>query len=328
MAGHLCNFIKKTDHLPCEVFVGPHGPDGEHALCGIHAPIKARLPPLAAGGCEHIIGDHWCPRHPVAGERLCPNHVAMREREAVARVAEREAAAGRRVVDAAAAAARARVAQRERWLVEEELRLAREALERAVNPPARAVGLQRLALDRQNVHTAAVVQHTNAGEEKLLAVRTDGRPVGLRVLRSFASRSGTLTGVLRVANDVEHWYNQGTCRTIGDRLYARCLEGLWALIEQQPEEQRKELHKRLWEEANESVGMCCEGHLARLVNVMAGFDDAFKPRVSTGEAIQSKIAEIAGMEVSTEEKVALARTFLTELAVPAAEQAPWLDALA
>jgi hypothetical protein len=324
MAAHLCNFIKKTDHRPCEVAVGPNGPNGEHALCGIHAPIKARLPPLAVGGCEHIIGDHWCPRHPVAGERLCPNHVAMREREAVVRVAEREAAAARRLVDVAAAEAW-RAGERERWRVE---------AERAANPPPglpaplRAVGLQRLALDRQNVHTAAVVRHTNAGEEKLLAVRTDGRPVGLRVLRVFAARGGSLAGVLRVANDVDHWYNQGTCRTIGDRLYARCLEGLWTLIEQQPEEVRGELKARLWEEASESVGMCCEGHLARLVNVMAGFDDTFKPRVSTGEAIQSKIAAIAGMEVSTEEKVALARTFLTELAVPAAEQTPWLDALA
>ena len=355
MAGHLCNFIKKTDHRPCEVFVGHHGPDGEHALCGIHAPIKARLPPLAAGGCEHIIGDHWCPRHPVAGERLCPNHVAMREREAMVRVANidrqnRERAAGMaRVqaqvnaahVNAAHAAHDQRVADvraqndaafaRQRPFLAALFAAAGEdGVVRAppAPPPARAPDLQRLARDRQNVHTATVVRNTNAGEEKLLAVRTDGRPVGLRVLRCFAARGGSLTGVLRVANDVELWYNHNTCRIPGDRLYARCLEGLWTLIEQQPEEPRAELRGRLWEEASESVGMCCEGHIARLVNVMAGFDDAFKPRKSVGESIQEKIAEISGMDIPTEEKVSLARKFLTELAISAEEQTPWIDALA
>jgi len=344
MAGHLCNFIKKADHRPCEVAVGPPGPNGEHALCGTHARIKARLPPLAVGGCEHIIGDHWCPRHPVAGERLCPNHVAMREREAVDRVADREAARARRAVEVAAIWAE-RAANRERWRVEEQQRLAREAAERAANPPGRRgvdevidrrdgrapiprpVDLERLARDRQNVHTAAVVKQTNAGEEKLLAVRTDGRPVGLRVLRCFAARGGSLTSVLRVANDVEHWYKHVTCRTQGDRLYARVLEGLWTLIEQQPAEVCAELKERLWEEASESVGMCTEGHLGRLVNVMAGFDDAFQPRKSVGESIQEKIAEISGMDIPTEEKVSLARKFLTELAISAEEQAPWLEAL-
>ena len=350
MAGHLCNFIKKTDHRPCEVIVGPPGPNGEHALCGIHAPIKARLPPLAAGGCEHIIGDHWCPRHPVAGERLCPNHVAMREREAMVRVAnierQNQGRAAARAADAAvreiwrqdAERARADVrAQNDAAFARQRPFLAalfaaagEDGVVRAppAPPPARAPDLQRLARDRQNVHTATVVRNTNAGEEKLLAVRTDGRPVGLRVLRCFAARGGSLTGVLRVANDVELWYNHNTCRIPGDRLYARCLEGLWALIEQQPEEPRAELRARLWEEASESVGMCCEGHIARLVNVMAGFDDAFKPRKSVGESIQEKIAEISGMDIPTEEKVSLARKFLTELAISAEEQTPWIDALA
>jgi len=106
------------------------------------------------------------------------------------------------------------------------------------------------------------------------------------------------------------------------------MEGLWTLIGQQPEEQQRELKYRLWQEASESVGMCCEGHIARLVNVMAGFDEAFKPRVSVGEAIQSKMAELACSEALTAaEKVAAARAFLTELAVSAEDQAPWLEAL-
>ena len=316
MAHNLCNFIKKTDHQPCQTEVHPG------TVCGMHAPIKARLPPIPPGGCEHIIGvrfgEHWCARAVAAGDRLCPTHVVRREREREEAVRLLAAQVAARAARQAAWAAEAAVARdRHREILGQRVA---EAV--AVNPIA------RLAADRQNVHTTAVVKQTNAGEAKLLEMKTDGKQVGLRVLRTFAARSGNLQTVMRVMNDIDHWYNERTCRVVGDRLYGRVLEGLWALIEQQPEEVRKELKNRLWEEANESVGMCCEGHIARLVNVMAGFDEAFKPRVSIGEAIQSKIAEIAGLGIPTEEKVARARAYLTELALSAAEQAPWLEALA
>lgn len=325
MAAHNCNFIKRGDLRPCEALVNP-APDGTHAYCGIHTPIILRLGRPPAGGCEHIIAgppEHWCQHLVVAGDRLCTTHAARRERENRLRVARQEA--------------------------EDEARRQHAALDaefaglRIAPPPPRVapadagfvarirapVGdIQRLANDRQNVHTGPVVKQTNVGEEKLLSVRTDGKPVGLRILRNFVNRGGSMQTFLRVANDVEHWYSTMTCRTGGDRLYARLLEGLWTLIEQQPEAQRAELKTRLWQEATESVGMCCEGHIARLVNVMSGFDEAFRPRVSIGEAIQSKMAELAGKaHLSAGQRVEVARVFLTELALTAEEQAPWLEAL-
>lgn len=193
-----------------------------------------------------------------------------------------------------------------------------------VAPPVPA-GLAALGHDVQNVHTATVVTQTNTGEAKLLSIRTDGRPVGLRVLECFAARAENMQGFLQVANDVEHWYSTKTCRREGDRLYGRALEGLWTLIEQQPAPAAAELKVRLWQEASESVGMCCEGHIARLVNVMVGFDEAFRPRASTGEVIQAKMAKIA--ESPSADKVAEARAFLTEMGLTAEEQAPWLEAL-
>jgi hypothetical protein len=72
--------------------------------------------------------------------------------------------------------------------------------------------------------------------------------------------------------------------------------------------------------------MCCEGHLSRLVNVMAGFDDAFKPPVSLGEALQSKMAAIAASGAA--DAVEQAKAYMAELGLTAAEQAPWLEALA
>jgi hypothetical protein len=336
MAAFICNFIKRGDLRPCEVLVPPLGVGGIRPCCGIHAPIKARLPPLPAGCCEHIIAgppEHWCPRLVVPGDRLCPTHVARRDREDRLRVArnaaEAEAHRAHIALDVEMAGLRIPPVHMPRAGLDAALRGPAPA---APNPavPARLDGAEiyRLANDRQNVHTGHVVKQTNAGEEKLLAVRTDGKPVGLRILRNFVNRGGSMQGFLRVANDVEHWYSTETCRRMGDRLYGRLLEGLWTLIEQQPEAQRAELKTRLWQEATESVGMCCEGHIARLVNVMSGFDEAFRPRVSLGEAIQAKMAEIAGKaDLSAGQKVDVARVFLTALAISAEEQAPWLEAL-
>jgi hypothetical protein len=111
-----------------------------------------------------------------------------------------------------------------------------------------------------------------------------------------------------------------------DNLYARVLQGLWALIERQPLEARKELHQRLWEEMSESVGMCCEGHISRLVNVMVGFDDAFKPPISVNEMIQNKMSALSAS--GAPDAVHQAKVFMDGLAIPREQQAPWLEALA
>lgn len=335
MPPHPCNFIKRADHQPCGVIVNTENPT---ACCGTHRPIAARMPPRVAGQCEHIIGaglaEHWCARAVVAGDRLCAIHVDRREREADA---------FRRQVEAHIAAVEA-----DRPNVLARIEAARQELQARANlgyyggapPPVPRVAevgrgvrlppaqpLERLARDNQNVHTAAVAKQTSEGEAKLLAVKTDGKGIGLKVLRTFAARGGTLHQVMTVMNDVDHWYRQVNCRAHGDRLYSRVLEGLWTLISEQTAERQKELLQRLWEEMNESVGMCCDGHISRLVNVMVGFDDAFKAPISQGEILQAKMAEIAGMSVETDVKMAYARTFMTELGMRAEEQLPWLEAL-
>jgi hypothetical protein len=91
-------------------------------------------------------------------------------------------------------------------------------------------------------------------------------------------------------------------------------------------ERRSELYRRAWEECHESVGMCCEGHISRLCNVLVGFDEDFQPPVPFGEILQSKMAVIAGMDVSDEEKRKLANAFFDEHKTPQEERTAWLEA--
>jgi hypothetical protein len=108
-------------------------------------------------------------------------------------------------------------------------------------------------------------------------------------------------------------------------LYKRALDGLWVRINES--EHKDALVQRLWEECLDAVGVCCEGHLSRLANVLVGFDEEAEPEVSVGEILQQKMAAIAGMDVSVEHKVGHAWALFEELGVSAEERTAWVEAL-
>jgi hypothetical protein len=204
---------------------------------------------------------------------------------------------------------------------------ARIAQPRAPPRPPAENRLQRLAGDAQNVHTTEVVRQSREGEELLLAVRTNGKDPRIQIFHAFASRfQGDFNHFTSIMIDVNLWYNRTEVRVREDKLYARLLQGLWTLIQEQPKETRMELVTRLWQEINESNGLCAEGHISRLVNVMVGFNDHFKPPVSTGEVLQTRLAAISVSNVSLEMKLKEARVVLEELHIPTAEHAVWLEA--
>lgn len=196
-------------------------------------------------------------------------------------------------------------------------------------PPPPATGLRAIARDNQNVHTGAVSQQTNAATEKLLAVKVSETQQTEKTMA--VNWLGTLgvsySTFLRVATDINRWFNTKDCRAPGDNLYRRLLRGLVALLASEKDDERKtEMFRRLWEECCEAIGMCCEGHISRLCNVLVGFDEAFQPPVPFGEILQSKMAAIAGLDVSEEEKRKQANAFFDEHKVPQADRVAWLDA--
>lgn len=199
-------------------------------------------------------------------------------------------------------------------------------------PPPAPVTLQEIAEDRQNVHRKDVSEQTNKGTETLLKQTVPPNPrtcqmiLGAWIIYGFGDEQ--IRNVLRVYDDMNHWYRKATCRHTNDFLYKRLLDGLWVLIASHHDrEVRYELTKRLFEECTEASGQCCEGHITRLVNVMVGFDDAFQPPVSWKDVIGDKLALISQREVPREEKVALATELMNDLRVPDEERTVWIEAL-
>lgn len=183
--------------------------------------------------------------------------------------------------------------------------------------------LEGLARDGQNVHTGPVNKQTSEGVTALLETQV---AVGQDTLAELKAAWQTRPSVATksILKDMSRWYKTAECRTDGDYLYQRLLDGLWTRIKLSPH--KDELVKRLWEEAFESLKMCCEGHISRLCNVLVGYDDSFKAPISAGEMLQQRIAAIAEEDISIPQKVVKAWEVMEELQIPREARMEWIEA--
>lgn len=200
-----------------------------------------------------------------------------------------------------------------------QVRELQDRIARALGPEFDAVAtntLADIAADSQGVHRRAVSRQTNTITEFLLKTTVPETQKTLDELRDVWGRSGRKALV-----DMKSWYEKETCRNEGDHFYQRLLDCVWARI--QTSEHREELTHRLLEEATESIGMCCEGHLVRLCNVFAGFLDECVMKPPIGDIV----AEISRKDMSMEEKVLEAWKQMDELGIAEDERTAWIDAL-
>jgi hypothetical protein len=196
------------------------------------------------------------------------------------------------------------------------------------NAPPRvqaATELGRLAADGQNVHTRMVTQM----EAETIAMLGEPEP-GVNTLAelklTWNTREFDSPGMrIHVLNDVRRMYNY-QLRTDPEQpnTYRVLLDRVWCFIKRHS--MREDLERRLYEEMRDSVQMCHQGHMARLVNALQGFDAAPPPQVSVGERLQTAMSQIS--ELDPAEREAAARRVFAELGVEGDAQTPWLEALA
>ncbi len=184
-----------------------------------------------------------------------------------------------------------------------------------------------LASDNQNVHTGPVNKQTRTSIEIMISapVPKDQRTLD-DILTVWVMDLKIGAAMSEVYKDMLYWANKSWVIQKGDYIYRRALRGLWAKINSYSGDIRLELANRLWEECNESVGMCAQGHLSRLANVLVGFDEEFKSPQSLRESLQDAMAHISTLEEPLEDKVAKALKVMDELGLPQVERQSWLDA--
>ncbi len=104
--------------------------------------------------------------------------------------------------------------------------------------------------------------------------------------------------------------------------YGDVVDRVWAFIRGHAE--RVELTVRLAQEISEGVGMCANGKMARLVNVLQGYDETLEAEPPR-EAFQSAIAALMKRPLAERER--RARELFVEYRIPAEEHDVWLEPL-
>jgi hypothetical protein len=184
--------------------------------------------------------------------------------------------------------------------------------------------LEFIAKNKQNIHAGAVSKNTDDGVKLLAAFPV---PLGQKTLTEIGSAWAPIysrTKIDPVIADMKYWGFKPTVMSSYKNVYQNVLKGLWAKIKTYTGDTRVELIRRLWEECSESVEMCADGHVGRLVNVLVGFDSDIK--VKTKADFQDAISKIAASSLPNDTKMIDAQKLMDEYNIPQEGRRDWLDA--
>lgn len=186
--------------------------------------------------------------------------------------------------------------------------------------------LGKIANNSQSVHSVSATKSTNDG---IFILEKQEVPPGQKTLKEieeiWISKFGERR-VEKVMADMKDWGSRMQVMDKKKNLYKSVLRGLWAKIKSFDNELKMELVKRLFEECNEALGMCADGHVGRLVNVLVGFDEQFKNNISPKEYFQNNMALIAKSDAPLIFKIDQAKKLMDEADIPQEERAAWLEA--
>ena len=181
--------------------------------------------------------------------------------------------------------------------------------------PSNSIDLRAFAFDTQSVHRSST---QTAMETSLARLCTIPLPADMEALGEFLSLEDTLIPDALLSD-----YATLTISLKSQTIcYATAFNHLWAYI--RSHEHKGELVKRLSEEIRDGVGMCANGRLARLMNVVEGYMEGVST-TSRKELFQNRMAVIAKMEKSAQWEAAT-KAF-QEFEIPEGERGTWLEAL-
>ena len=178
----------------------------------------------------------------------------------------------------------------------------------------------------QSVHANPIIKNTNEGMAMLLKIEIpEGQKTLLEIEKAWSNKNAW--ELIHVIRDIKEWGSRKTVMGDQENVYRNVLRGLWVHIKSVTDSELKgELIKRLWEECKESVQMCADGHVARLVNVLVGFDERFGNNVSPMEYFQNNISLIAAGGAPQRFKIEQATKLMDYVNMPKADREAWLEA--
>jgi hypothetical protein len=187
--------------------------------------------------------------------------------------------------------------------------------------------LEVFARDRQNVHTTQSVQMTKDIVARVLKIQV---PEDYRWNpRTVSKTAGEIIVECRlrpnsVAQFISRYIASENIYEMGQGIFGKVLDSVWQFIRNS--EHKEDLCKILAQELKDNEGMCLQGNLTRLCNVLAGYLEGVGPQESAAERLGRELPKLMEM-TDAEARMNTARRMMADVGLPEAEWAPWLEAL-
>jgi hypothetical protein len=185
--------------------------------------------------------------------------------------------------------------------------------------------LERFAADPQNVHTTDTVRQTKEIVER---VRTIPVPEDYKWNTRVVSK--TIGEIIAECQLTSHaaaqMFNQYVSNVaiydIEEGIYGKVLDSVWQYIKTSPD--KEDLCKILKNEMTDNIGMCAQGNLSRICNILAGYLDGVGEQECLSERLGRLLSSVMSIE-SIIERVEKACNILKENNVPMDEWEVWMD---
>jgi hypothetical protein len=219
------------------------------------------------------------------------------------------------------------------------LREAQEAVERVVaNENAQQVArpgaaahlngeLGRFARDAQNIHTTVAVTQTKDMVDRILKIsvpeeyrwntQTCSKTPGDIIMNCRLTPKGAWQMSAKYCQD-ESIYD------LGKGIYGKVLDGVWQYVLNSSD--KADLCRILKQEMEDNIGMCAQGNLTRLCNILAGYMEGIGAQESPAEVLGRKLPLL--MEIEDEaERITAAYKLFVEVGIPEHQWLSWVEPL-
>jgi hypothetical protein len=155
--------------------------------------------------------------------------------------------------------------------------------------------LARFAKDAQNVHTSKTVEMVLETSKKLMKLSKE-KDKDLDTM-AYCFTKCKLSDKARQQMALMY-YSDVSIYDLKPPTYRLVMDGIWVYINSQKEDLQNEIIFRLAQELEDNVGMCAQGNLSRLVNVLSGY----MPGVgfSNEKSLQDQMLELREIKDSKE----------------------------
>lgn len=201
---------------------------------------------------------------------------------------------------------------------------------RAVAPAVAPVvdnELRQFANDAQNVHTTSAVKQTKDIVERLLKIPV---PNEYKWNSQVCSKTpGEISMMCKLTPKAAWQMFSKYCQDesiydLGIGIYGKVLDGVWQYILNSPA--KEDICKSVKQEMEDNIGMCAQGNLSRLCNILAGYLEGIGNQESVAEMLGRRLSNLMKIE-NQDERLDEAFKVFMELGIPKEEWLSWAEPL-